>query len=316
MENRYQPGDSRSRDMMTDFTTLALAAPQPYTFSSVIDHGWAALAPCRWDADTATLERVERLDRGEVVLLRLQAATEQETDIAVEIEAAGPLQDEDLTEIAAKVRRMLKLDEDLSGFYARAQAHPAIGPTVWVGRGRLLRSPTLFEDTVKTICTTNITWSQTKAMVMRLVDALGDPYPGDPTRRAFPTAAQVAAAEPAFFDAAVRMGYRNAYVRELARGVVDGSLALEELDATSLPPAELRKALKRIKGVGDYAANTLMMIVGHYGHLAVDSEFRAFVRPRYFGDAEVSDRDLAAVYDDWDDWKYLAYWFDNYYTAT
>ena len=48
---------------------------------------------------------------------------------------------------------MLRLDADLSAFYAVA----ARGSRAELGRrgaGRLMRSPTVFEDVVKTICTT------------------------------------------------------------------------------------------------------------------------------------------------------------------
>ena len=52
------------------------------------------------------------------------------------------------------VRHVLRLDEDLSEFYAVAAADPQLS---WVtaGAGRMVRSPTVFEDVVKTICTTN-----------------------------------------------------------------------------------------------------------------------------------------------------------------
>ncbi|MEZ4614458.1 MAG: hypothetical protein R2867_02935 [Caldilineaceae bacterium] len=53
------------------------------------------------------------------------------------------------------------------------------------GRGRLLRSPTLWEDVVKTIATTNVTWRNTVSMIHRLVDTLGAPFPIDPTKAPF-----------------------------------------------------------------------------------------------------------------------------------
>ncbi len=295
---------------MPSITEFTIETPHPYCFASVTDHGWVALAPCSWDVETGTLQRVERLADGQAV--RLDMGENNEDSLRIEVESVDPLNADHMAEIRAKVWHMLKLDEDLSDFYALAEDHATIGPMVRAGRGRLLRSPTLFEDVVKTICTTNITWSQTKTMVARLVDTLGTPYPANLTLRAFPTAQQVADANPVLFDKAIRMGYRNQYVQNLARSIVDDGFQLEALDDRNLEPAALRKALKSIQGVGDYAANTLMMIVGHYGHLAIDSEFRAQVRARYFDGAEtVSDREMAAVYADWGDWQYLAYWFDQ-----
>ena len=72
---------------------------------------------------------------------------------------------------------MLRLDEDMSAFYAVAAADPELE---WVaaGAGRMLRSPTVFEDLVKTICTTNCAWSGTVRMVSALVEHLGAPSAG------------------------------------------------------------------------------------------------------------------------------------------
>jgi 3-methyladenine DNA glycosylase/8-oxoguanine DNA glycosylase len=51
--------------------------------------------------------------------------------------------------IAAAVRRMFRLDEDLSGFYTIVRDDPELS---WcaLGAGRMLRAPTVFEDVVKT----------------------------------------------------------------------------------------------------------------------------------------------------------------------
>ena len=58
------------------------------------------------------------------------------------------------------VRHMLRLDEDLSRFYAMVADDDQLA---WAkrGAGRMLRSPTVFEDVVKTVCTTNCAWSGT-----------------------------------------------------------------------------------------------------------------------------------------------------------
>jgi hypothetical protein len=50
------------------------------------------------------------------------------------------------------LRRVLNLDEDLSGFYVATAVDPERG---WAlqGAGRMLRSPSVFEEVVKTTCT-------------------------------------------------------------------------------------------------------------------------------------------------------------------
>ena len=46
--------------------------------------------------------------------------------------------------------------------------------------GRVLRSPTVFEDVVKTICTVNIQWGGTVSMVKRLAGVYGQAPAWDP----------------------------------------------------------------------------------------------------------------------------------------
>ncbi len=293
---------------------LELSVPKPYTFAvSVCDHGWPSLAPNQWLAASATLQRVEQLATGRVVLLRLSNVDAGDAILVrIAVLADGPLTPAETAEIRATVRWMLKLDEDFTAFYAAVGGHEHIGRVVQQGRGRLLRSPTLWEDVVKTIATTNVTWGNTQSMMQRLVKQLGAPFPLDPTLHAFPTPAQVATADPTIFAEVIRMGYRNAYVQQLAEEIVTGARDLEALKVAKLPAAALKKALKSIKGVGDYAAHTLLMLLGHYSELPIDSELRSHVTRRYFKGELRSDQEMAAIYAAWGDWKYLAYWFDAY----
>jgi len=293
---------------------LQLHVPKPYTFAvSVCDHGWPALAPNQWLADQQALQRVEQLATGQVVLLQLTGADRNDTiRICIAVQADGALTTAEAEEVLSKVRWMLKLDEDFASFYALVASHPHIGRVVAQGRGRLLRSPTLWEDVVKTIATTNVTWGNTKGMIGRLVEQLGAPFPLNPVLRTFPTPAQVAAADPALFASVIRMGYRNAYVQTLAQEIVAGVRDLEALKTAQLSAVEAKKAVKSIKGIGDYAAHTLMMLLGHYSELPIDSELRSHVTRRYFAGEARSDKEMAAIYDSWGDWKYLAYWFDAY----
>src|SRR3989442_871128 len=78
------------------------------------------------------------------------------------------------------------------------------------------------------------------------------------------TPEQVAAAREDVFQTDIRLGYRNAYILQLARDLAEGRRDLEALKTTTLPVKELKKELKSMMGVGDYAAHTLMMILGRY----------------------------------------------------
>jgi 3-methyladenine DNA glycosylase/8-oxoguanine DNA glycosylase len=97
--------------------------------------------------------------------------------------------------VGDKVAWMLGLDQDFAAFYALARTEIKLAGVEANARGRILRSPTLFEDVVKTILTTNTTWAGTIRMVETLVSQFGAPIPSDPVRRAFPAPGDIAAAD-------------------------------------------------------------------------------------------------------------------------
>jgi 3-methyladenine DNA glycosylase/8-oxoguanine DNA glycosylase len=290
---------------------LRLAPDAPFDFEgTAYSHGWVVLAPNAWEEDTATLRRVHRLASGRVVLLEIARSEAAGEGVSVRVEHRGRLTARERGAVETDVAHMLRLDEDLEPFYALCRRRGEPWARVCGGLGRLLRSPTLFEDAVKTLCTTNVQWGGTKRMVKGLVDAFGEPWPADPALRAFPTAEALAAVPPDRFAARTSLGYRAAYVHGLARRVASGELDLDALARSGLPTSQLRSELLAIKGVGPYAAATLLMLLGRYDELAVDSVFREFVAEKYFGGERPSDAEARAVYEDWGEWKYLAYWFD------
>ncbi len=183
----------------------------------------------------------------------------------------------------AQVRYVLSLDVDLTPFYAAAAEDPDLA---WVltGAGRMVRSPTVFEDVVKTICTTNTSWGGTTRMVNALVEHLGEKAPGAPPAspygRAFPTPAAMAAAPAHFYKKVAGAGYRGPYLKALSTDVARGRVDLETLAVTSrddLPDDEVAARLQALPGVGPYAAAHIMLMLGRYDRLILDS----WTRPKY-----------------------------------
>lgn len=307
-------------------TTMELAPAGAFRFAeTAYSHGWVVLAPNAWDPDAPAVHRVHRLGSGRVLRLRATGAAGGAA-VRADVLHRGPLSGAEEREIRSDVRRMFRLDEDLSGFHARCRRRGGRWAAVADGLGRLLRSPTVWEDAVKTICTTNIQWSGTKRMVRGLVGAFGDPVPGasDGTGsgdgalpppegtpdRAFPAPEALAAATPDELAERAGLGYRAPWVHALAREVAAGERDLERWRESGLSTPELARELKTVKGIGDYAAATLLMLLGRYDELAVDSVFRRFVGETYFDGAAPSETEARAVYEDWGEWKFLAYWFD------
>jgi N-glycosylase/DNA lyase len=218
-----------------------------------------------------------------------------------------------LSESAARklirdVRHMLRLDDDLSGFYHAMNGDPAFQWIVTQGAGRMLRSPTVFEDLVKMICTTNCSWSLTEKMVTGLVQNLGrETYDGS---RTFPTAEAMALMPLPFYVNEVRAGYRSAYLKELSERVASGSLNVEEWLTSALPNRELIKKMKSVKGVGDYAAENLLKLLGRYDGLALDSWTRAKFFDVHNKGRKANDKKIARYYSRFNEWQGLALWCD------
>jgi len=291
---------------------LDLSARLPFSLLAVVkSHGWASLAPFGIDARTDGLVRIERLDSGLVVEMLIRG-----TANGVRVQVDAPLGKADRREVAHKVAWMLGLDQDFAPFYNLARKEPKLAHAEERAQGRILRSPTLFEDTVKTILTTNTSWAGTIRMAEALVRQFGAPLPSDLSRRAFPTPDQLAATDEETLRSKARLGYRAPYTLELARSVASGTLDLESLKKLDISTAQLRKRLLAIRGVGDYAAANLLMLLGRYDFVPVDSWARNVVSHEWYGGDPVGPAEVEAAFERWGEWKGLAYWFwDWSYTS-
>jgi len=245
---------------------------------TLVSHGFHELAPTSLDEERRSLSLTVRVPRGKPRRVTIAAGRRGRAKIDV----AGPPPGAAARDaIASTVARVLHLDHDLSAFYAIAAEDPQLG---WAatGAGRMLRSPTVWEDVVKTLCTTNCSWGLTVTMVNALVTNLGEPPVGanDPLTNAFPTAAVMATENERFYRDVVRSGYRAPRFIELARRVDGGEIDLEALGATSreeISDDEVEAQLLALPGIGPYAAAHIMMTLGRNSKLILDS----WTRPTY-----------------------------------
>jgi 3-methyladenine DNA glycosylase/8-oxoguanine DNA glycosylase len=314
---------------MSSFAELALRGPagEPVDLRrTLLSHGVASLPPATLDEAACELMVTVTAPNGPRTL-RISAApaarggaSSGRSDPAVALLSsadAGPAPAaREASALTATGRRMLCLDDDLSAFYQRAAADSDLA---WAcaGAGRMLRSPTVFEDVVKTVCTTNCAWSATERMVGALVERLGEPAPGAPdgskTARAFPSAVAMAEADERFYRDVARAGYRGPRLRALAVAVATGELDLEELlvsPPAELPDDEAERRLLALPGVGPYAAAHVMMLVGRHSRLVLDS----WTRPKYARlvgrppGKLVADRVICRRFDAYGAYAGLAFW--------
>jgi N-glycosylase/DNA lyase len=263
---------------------------------TIVSHGVAELPPNRVDLDARTLETTLPVPRG----ARTLRITARGRKLRIET-VAGDL----APELLKTVRQMFRLDEDLSRFYELVRDDELS----WcaLGAGRMLRAPTVFEDVVKTICTTNTSWSGTRKMTYALVDNLGVQAPGG--SRAFPTPAAMADVDERFYREVVRSGYRGPYFKQLATDVAAGTIDLEELRDPDMPDDEAAARLLALPGVGPYAAAHVMLTsLGRYSRLVLDS----WTRPTYYKLAgargALKDATIERRFKRYGEWAGLAFW--------
>src|SRR5437588_491602 len=277
---------------------ITIKTPNNFNFRrTVLSHGWCALPPFYFDKKRWTLFRV--LGSEKPITAKILARNG-----AIKVTLSRRLGREAAQKIAREVRHMFRLDDDLSEFYQAVEAEPEF---VWIsneGAGRLLRSPTVFEDLVKMICTTNCSWALTDKMVNGLVNELGTA--SDDGRKSFPSAAAMDAASAAFYRDTIRAGYRSPYLKELAQRVASGELDVESWLTTDASLSNLMKEIKSVKGVGNYAAENLLKLIGRYDGLALDSWARAqFAKARNSGRV-ASDKKILRFYSRFHSWRGLA----------
>ena len=281
-----------------------LPARQPFKFMSVINsHGWVQLAPFSFDETSNTLSYIFRLSNGRVIELKL---SDGKDGINVE---ADKLKKSEQIEVTDAVNWMFGLDMDFSAFYAASRSEPKLAHVKKQALGRVLRSPTLFEDVVKTIFTTNTLWGATKNMTRRLVEEFGAPTTNEKNTKAFPTPEAIAASDPETIKEKIRVGYRAPAIHELALRVASGKYDLEALKHSSLPTFELRKELMTINGVGPYAAANLLLILGRSNFIPVDSWALKLVSHEWYKGKPITAKEVEKRFEKWGEFKGLAFWF-------
>jgi len=210
----------------------------------------------------------------------------------------------DASRLRAIARRVFSLDLDLSGAERSFAHEPVLSAALGVRGGRMLRSPTLFEDAVKILFTTNASWGATRGMVSRLIAVAGA------EGRAFPDPESVARLTTPMIERRVRCGYRAPALRLFARRVASGKLDLSTWEDRSRPSEEVRQAIIAERGFGPYAAEGLLRILGRHDFYALDSWTRQQYRRLYRGRAASTDQAIARRYARFGSHRGLALWLD------
>jgi N-glycosylase/DNA lyase len=299
---------SNGRDEEGEMPKFAFEVECPPDFAfrtTVFSHGWIDLAPFVWDESSETLHAAIDLGgKGMAVSVREADGHRSRLDVTATAKNWSKSREK---MAAVAIGRMFGFAIRLDEFFATAGAQFEWARSI--GAGRMLRSATAYEDAVKTLTTTNCSWSLTKLMVARLVETLGEML--EDGRRAFPTAAAMATRREAFYREKIRAGYRAPFMASLAKSVAKGETDPASWEEWPADDPDLKKAFRKLPGFGPYAAETMCRLLGRYEGLALDSWCRAKFMQRYGEqDPKKLDAAIARHYESHGRFRGLALWLD------
>jgi len=261
---------------------------QPVSLQAIVKaHGWWQCQPYRWREAEDALDVAARRWSGAVGEPLVFSISQGEGGSLLVYCPDAP----SLNDACAATAVICNLAWDLSGFYHRCRGDETLGDLEAMGAGRVMRGLDLFEDLAKAISFTNIRWSQAVVCINRLVRGSGTPIPGEDLW-VFPTAGQILDFGLAGLTGC-GLGYRAAWVMDLARQVADDPMLLSR--APVLDGRALRRFFTGFLGIGPVTARYLAAMYGHFDELAVDSAVLAHVRQTH-PDAGDTPGDAAAWY--------------------
>jgi 3-methyladenine DNA glycosylase/8-oxoguanine DNA glycosylase len=285
---------------------LTIRVPSDYILRrDLCSYGYFLLDPSFWDPQRESLTRVLDLEGGPVSLVITQpgaGGAEAAPGSPLRCIATRMLTRAEQEDARRLLTRMLRLDEEAEIIAQFHRVDPRFRSS---GRGRLMRSPTFFEDVIKTVTSCNVTWPSTVAMNRRLCEVVG-------RAGAFPTPQRLARVRAGTLRARCRVGYRDTRIIELAKLFASRTIDSSWFEDPATPDEALRRRLLELPGIGPYAAANLLQLLGRYHLLPLDTESLRHGRNilAFEGtDAQVM-RALESHYARFGSHAFRSYWFE------
>jgi len=285
---------------------ITIKLPSDFSLrTTVFSHGWCMLEPFSVSEDPLSLSYAAVIDGIPIDIYIRELNAEK---LVVRIQSNKKLPDTRRTQCRALVKSIVRLDEPFDEFYQDIKKEQKLHWIIQSKAGRMLRCGSFFEDLIKVVCTTNCSWGLTTVMVQNLCYSLGEEIPTG--RRTFPLPEVIAGQTESFMRKEIRAGYRSPYILELAALIASGKLNVEEFRNTKKSTDELYRELVSLKGVGPYAAESLLKLIGRYDHLALDSWTRKKYYELYHNGRQVTDTTIKKRYAKFGQWAGLVFWLE------
>lgn len=284
-------------------STITIRPPADYDLArDVCSYGYFVLLPNYWDVGRQSLSRVLEFDESPSACV-----IDQRSDGSLRVRFDRRLTREEQGSAREQIARMLGLAVDAETIRAFHTLDPRWKKS---GRARLFRSPTLFEDVIKTVTSCNVAWPNTVNMNRRLCEVCGRKSASG--AYSFPSARKLARTRVGTLRGRCRVGYRDQRMVDLARMFVRGEINEAWLDDPGTHDDEVFKFLITLPGIGPYAAGNIMQLLGRCSRLAIDTETIRHAKKvlGYEGtDAQIT-RKIRAHYEPFGDHQFRSYWFE------
>lgn len=232
-----------------------IAAIPPYSFELTVHKpaGWWWSTPDEVFED-GTLWTAIR-SRGRLLGLRMTSlGSVMRPRIGCTVFSSDDVDADERGEMAARVRRALRVDEDLGEFYGMARRDDLLRDVVQDLYGMRTQGwPELFPALILAVTLQMAPMKRSSQMMSLLIERFGVEVAFDgKTVRYWPSPERIAA-EIDELRAKANLGYRAANLRAIAKSLVEGFPTMEEL--SGMLYEEAKKRLMSLRGIGDYSAD-------------------------------------------------------------
>ncbi|MEW6744816.1 MAG: hypothetical protein AB1486_18840 [Planctomycetota bacterium] len=285
---------------------------EPFSLvETALSHGWHETPPFRYDFATTSLWIAVRVPpSGRALEVRVREVERKDGKVRLEVRVAAVATLPEVARVAvrAAVERCLHTKARLDKFYALCRRYRPLHWAIERQAGRILRGVTVFEDLVKAICGTNITWKQAVRSIHRLCSPLPEPENAIQGLRAFPTAGELLTWGGRHLREHARVGYRAASILELCERVRDADFDIDFPLRDGARGEEVFEWFQTIRGIGPVTAAYLTALYGHHDFLGVDSLGLTYLGNKYHGGRKATIAEANARYERFGRYRMLAYW--------
>lgn len=227
----------------------------------------------------------------------------------------GPVDDEMQGVFVERIEYALDLQRDLTPLHIACSGHSTLNILPKIGAGRVMRSASFAETIVKTICSTNVNWTQAVKMINRL-GQLGPPVRHFVNLTAWPTPREILKAGEEYLRDVCRLGYRVPFIMKFCRDVCDGKVDPDDWVRQAADPTvdsdTLLAQLRGMDGIGPSSSHFLLTMLGRFDRLILDSASIPHVARTHFNGRKPSIREIERVYEPYGEWKNLVLWFEHW----